>query len=277
MKIRKKITALLSLVIFFICAYSIIYKLGIMEFINTSIVYAKEDAMGECHVKGEYNITGEEEELYKSLSLDALKKYFDISIDNYNELAFRAIRINRRTIEKLESGIRKQLREAYDNNEISKQEYDKQMNYYDGGPKDSYAFDKKALKKLRHGRIRATWLEGYKQFQCAFNENTKELEEIIINRTYEKGEKLLLLDRSELEYIAREFIEKHDLCDVKNFRCIQIKEINSDPDLKVAMKIWSLCFKYGNKKIIIGIDGYTGDVVSFAKGDYADYIYGITK
>lgn len=277
MKIRKKITSLLSLVIFFICAYSISYKLGIVEFINSSIAYAREDALGECHGNGKYNITGEEEEAYKSLSLDALKKYFDISVDNYSELAFKAIRINSRTIKELESGIRKQLQEAYDNDEISKQEYDEKMNYCDGGAKDSYAFDKKALKKLRHGRIRATWLEEYRQFQCTFNENTNELEEIIVNRTYEKGKELLPLDRSKLEYIAREFIEKHDLCDVKNFRCIQIKEINSDPSLKVTMKIWSLCFKYGNKKIIIGIDGYTGDVVSFVQGDYADYIYGITK
>lgn len=280
MKLRKVMAVVLAVGVI-ISGLVIVYKINIKgENLNQNVVYAKsneyEDSLEDS--LGEYKVTGEDEEAYKEKSTEIIKKYFGISIDDDQDLVFRASRINEKTMSKLQADLKNQLQDAYDNNEISKEEYDAEMEYCNGGPKDSYESSKRLVEKLKYGRISTLWINKEKNFQCTFNENTKELDEVMVGSIHDNTETSLSLSEEELKNKADDYIKKYKLGNMDDPECLMVKEVSSDPEREAVMKLDNLYYEDKNddsKKVIVGIDQYTGEVVAFQLNAYADYIFDI--
>ena len=95
-------------------------------------------------------LNGPEYEAYREKSSDILKKYFNVSTENYG-LMHRDIM--KKLWMKQSPEALKQLQDMYENKEISKEMYDEQMKLHDGGPQDPYAYLKNIVVKVKHGLV----------------------------------------------------------------------------------------------------------------------------
>ena len=122
------------------------------------------------------------------------------------------------------------------------------------------------------------WEGDNRGYNCAFNENTKEVELVIVNDdNYNKSDVPLTLSEEQLKNTAEDFIKQNKLGDIENPKCILVK------DDRVVLKDgtdttngWNVFYQDGNdqsKKVMISIDENTGKVHSFAVNAYADYKY----
>lgn len=278
----KKIISVLLAVGLISAASFFIYKTDAKESLGESVeqntVYSKGDTSEkQDDSENEYDIVGEEKDAYEEKSADILKGYFNIGDEDFENLTFRASRINEKTINKMESNLKEHVEDAYNEGKISKDEYDQEMKYCDGGKDDSYAQSRKIVEGLKHGMISVVWIGHDRTFQCVFNENTKELDEGLVETFHDKSEPILSLDKEELNNMAGEYIKENKLSNIENPQFMFTQETRGDtPDQKSSVGIINLYYEDKDdesKKAIVGIDEYTGKITSFETNGYAQYKY----
>lgn len=264
----KKITAALVAVGVVASTIALFNEINIKDaFADTvkqDVVYTKNDTSAVS--KDNITVTDAEKEAYKSKSLETLKKYFNISVEENENFEYHAEISNEKTSVESNNQDVKDIKDLYDNKKISKEEYDEQI-----AERISLSnFQKEKFAQLKHGLIVTGWIpkegHGYNNYFIDFNENTKEIENVEVNEgdPTKKGETFLLkISEDQLKNTAEDFLKKNKLGNIEKPKCILVKGYN-------------LFYQDENdstKKVMIGIDGYTGKVSSFSINAYADWDY----
>ncbi|EKQ57951.1 MULTISPECIES: hypothetical protein [unclassified Clostridium] len=273
----KKILSVLLAIGVVVSAFALFYKLIIRgdftESINQNIVYTKNDTSADSL---EFDIiNGPEYEAYRERSAEALKKYFNVSTEN---VWFNAQRYNEKTLDKAKSESLKQLQNLYENGKISKEEYNKQVKMHDGGSNDLWEYFKNVVVKVRHGMVFTSWESDDRHYYVDFNENTKEVDSVrVFGKIYNKSDVPLTLSEEQIKNTAEDFIKQNKLGDIENPKCILVKEEHVTlKDGTDETNGWYAFYQDGNdqnKKVMVGINEYTGKVDSFAVKAYADFEY----
>jgi|GEM_PF-2128973 len=264
----KKLTAVLVAVGVVASTSAIFNEINIKgafaDTIKQNVVYTKNDTSAVS--KDDSTVTSAEKEAYKKKSLDTLKKYFNISVEESENFTFEADILNEKTMVEQEQGLLKDTKDLYDNKKISKDEYDQRMAEY----KEVYNYMKEQLAQTKHGMVDTGWIPtdgyGYKNYFVNFNENTKEIEDVEVSEgdpTKETEDALLKISEDQLKNTAEDFLKKNKLGDIEKPKCILVKGTN-------------LFYQDENdstKKVKIGIDAYTGKVSSFSVNAYAEWKY----
>lgn len=127
----KKVMAVLLAVGVVASTSAMVSKINIKEVfaesIKQNVVYTKEDTTTASQDDGTGKVTGAEEEVYKERTLDILKNYFNISVEENENFKFSACILNEKTLDVIQLKEQEWVQEAYDKKEISKEEYDKRM------------------------------------------------------------------------------------------------------------------------------------------------------
>ncbi|NSB13952.1 hypothetical protein [Clostridium beijerinckii] len=236
--------------------------------IKQNVVYSKEDTSSVSQDDGTGKITGDEEEAYKQKSLDILKEYFNIpSVEENEDFKFSACILNEKTLDVIKPKEQKAIQDSYDKKEISKEEYDKEMAYAeenDNGLKDRVA-------KLKHGMVQTGWV-GINEDKCYmfdFNENTKEIDTVLVSEGYlDQSKPKLTISQEQLKNTAEDFIKQHKLGDVEKPKCILVAGENGH-------RLFYQDENDSSKKVEIFISPYTGKVDGFSIKAYADLEYSI--
>lgn len=255
----KKITAVL-LAVGIVASTSALFsqiniKGALADTIKQNVVYTKDDTQAVSQDNDK--ISSADEKVYKEKSLDVLKKYFNISVEENENFKFSAEKMNEKTLDEEKPEERKETQDLYDKNEISKEQYDKQMDNIDKNTEQ--------VEKLKRGMIQAAWADDNRCYIIDFNENTKEVEFAFVSNEndFKQSDTKLKLSEDEFKNIAENFIKNNKIAGIDNPKCILAKgwrafyQDENDP----------------NKKAEIGIDLSTGKVVSFAINSYADVDY----
>lgn len=230
--------------------------------VKQDVVYIKDDTSEAS--QGDLYVSGSEEEAYKEKCLEVLKKYFNISIDNNEKLHFEALRFNEKTLDEMKEKSIKDLKGLYENKKISKEEYDKEMKSHDGGSDDVDAFIKGRVEKSKHGMISTTLEDENRSYLIVFNENTKDVDFVMLNEAnYNKSDDSLTLNEEQLKSTAENFIKQNKLGNIENPKCILVKN----------GKVFCEDEKDQSKKVNVGIDTYTGKVINFSVNEYASLEY----
>lgn len=241
--------------------YQFIIKGSFTESINQNVIYTQSESDTSADSQEMLILNGAEYEDYRKKSSEILKKYFNVSTEN---IWFNAQRFNEKTLDRAESESLKQLQDMYENKKISKEIYDEQMKNHDDGPQNSYAYLKNIVVEVKHGLVSTNWEADNRGYHCAFNENTKEVELVIVNDdNYNKSDVQLTLSEEQLKNTAEDFIKQYKLWDIENPKCILLKGT-------------SLFYQDENddsKKVKIDIDPFTGKVNRFSVKAYADWEY----
>lgn len=235
-------------------------KTAFAESVKQNVVYTKEDSASDS--QNNFNINGVEEKAYKEKSLDILKKYFNISVEENDNFKFNACVINEKSLNDTKPKEQNEIQESYDNKEISKEEYDKQMAFIEennNGLKDR-------IEKLKHGMVQTGWMGvgADKLYMLDFNENTKEVDFVLISDGIpKKSDVKLKISEEELKDIAENFIKQNKLGDLKNPKAILIEK----------NRIFYEDENDSSKKVEIRINMFTGKVSSFSLNEYAELEY----
>nr|WP_207715962.1 hypothetical protein [Clostridium beijerinckii] len=236
--------------------------------IKQNVVYTKEDTSSVSQDDGTGKITGDEKEAYRQKSLDILKDYFNISsVEENDDFKFSACILNEKTLDAIKPLEQKDIQNSYDKKEISKEEYDKEMAFVeenDNGLKDRVA-------KLKHGMVQAGWV-GINEDKCYmfdFNENTKEIDYVLISEGYlDESKPKLTISQEQLKDTAEDFIKQHKLGDIEKPKCILVAGENGH-------RLFYQDENDSSKKVEIFISPYTGKVDGFSIKAYADLEYSI--
>lgn len=258
----KKLTAVL-VVIGMVGATSTLFnevniKGAFADSVKQDVVYTKDDTTKDTQDNS--RVTGAEEQAYREKSLDILKNYFNISVNEDENFKFAASILNEKTLDELKPKELKAMKDLYDKNEISKEEYEKEIAYIeenDNGLKDR-------VTKLRHGMVQTGWVNEGKCYLLDFNENTKEVDFVLISEGLPKESDVpLKINEEQLKNIAEDFIKEHKLIEIENPKCILVK----------GHRLFYQDEKDSTKKVEIGIDRFTGKVSSFSVKAYAELEY----
>ncbi|NFT05492.1 hypothetical protein FDF26_00080 [Clostridium botulinum] len=230
--------------------------------VKQNVVYTKDDTLAVSQDDGTGKVSGAEEEAYKEKSLDILKNYFNISVEENENFKFSACILNEKTLDEIKPKEQKDIQEAYDNKEISKEEYDKQMDFVeknDDGLKNRVA-------KLKHGMVQTGWV-GVGEDKCYmldFNENTKEVDFVMVSEGIPKESDVpLAISEEQLKNTAENFIKQNKLSDIENPKCILVK----------GKHLFYQDENDSTKKVDVGINPFTGKVSRFSVKAYADLEY----
>lgn len=129
----------------------------------------------------------------------------------------------------------------------------------DNGLKDRVA-------KLKHGMVQTGWV-GINEDKCYmfdFNENTKEIDTVLVSEGYlDKSRSKLTMSQEQLKNTAEDFIKQHKLGDIEKPKCI----------LTAGHRLFYQDENNSSKKVEIFISSYTGKVDGFSIKAYADLEY----
>ncbi|WP_252231789.1 hypothetical protein [Clostridium sp. ZBS15] len=235
-------------------------KTAFAESVKQNVVYTKDDTSAAS--QDAFEVSGAEEEAYKEKSLDLLKKCFNISVEENENFKFSACILNEKTLDELRPKELKAMKDLYDNKEISKEEYDKEIAYIEKNDDGL----KNRVSKLKHGMVQAGWV-GVSEDKCYsidFNENTKEVDFVMVSEGIPKESDVpLTISEKQLKNTAEDFIKQNKLGDIETPKCILVKGKN-------------LFYQDKNdstKKVEVGINPFTGKVSSFSVKAYADFEY----
>ncbi len=228
--------------------------------VKQNVVYTKDDTLAASQDDGTGKVSGAEEEAYKEKSLDILKNYFNISVEENENFKFSACILNEKTLDEIKPKEQKDIQEAYDNKEISKEEYDKQMDFVeknDDGLKNRVA-------KLKHGMVQTGWVGEDKCYMLDFNENTKEVDFVMVSEGIPKESDVpLAISEEQLKNTAEDFIKQNKLGDIEKPKCILVK----------GKHLFYQDENDSTKKVDVGINTFTGKVSRFSVKTYADLEY----
>lgn len=261
--LSKKVTAALVAVGVIASTSAIFNQVNIKgafaDTVKQNVVYSKEDT--QTASQDDEKVTGAEEEAYRKKSLDILKNYFNISVEENENNKFSACILNEKTLDEIKPKEQKWTQEAYDKGEITKEKYDKQMAYIEENDNGL----KERVKELKHGMVQAGWddITNDKCYLLDFNENTKEVDFVLVSEGIPKeSDTKLSLSEDQLKNMAEDFIKEHKLGGIENPKCILIKG-----------RLFYQDENDSSKKVMVGINRYTGKVSSFAVREYADLEY----
>lgn len=232
--------------------------------VKQDVVYTKNDTSAVS--KDNITVTDAEKEAYKNKSLETLKKYFNISVEENENFEYHAEISNEKTSVESNNQDIKDIKELYDNKKISKEEYDEQI-----AERISISnFQKEKFAQLKHGMIVTGWIpkegHGYKNYFVEFNENTKEVEDVVVNEgdpTKETENAFLKISEDQLKNTAEDFLKKYKLGNIEKPKCILVK----------GYYVFYQDENDSTKKVKIGIDGFTGKVNSFSINSSAEWDY----
>jgi len=230
--------------------------------IKQNVVYTKSDTSTVS--KDDRKVTGADEEAYKKKSLDVLKKYFNISVEENENFGFHAEILNEKTVAEQEQELLKNTKDLYDNKMISKEEYDEDMAIN----KEINDDMKEQLAQTKHGMVDTGWIPkdgyGYNNYFVSFNENTKEVEDVKVSEgNPTKVKDLLTINEEQSKNTAEDFIKQNKLGDIEKPKCILVK----------GNQLFYQDENDSTKKVKIGIDAFTGKVSSFSVNAYAEWEY----
>lgn len=261
--LQKKITAAL-VAVGVIASTSAIFnqvntKGAFADTVKQNVVYSKEDTQEDSQDSSK--ITGAEKEAYRQKSLDILKNYFNISVEENENNQFTACILNEKTLDEIKPKEQKWVQEEYDNNEISKEEYDKQMAYIEENDNGL----KERVKELKHGMVQAGWtdIDNNTSYLLDFNENTKEIDDVMVFEGDLDKETKLVISNEQLKNTAEDFIKEHKLGDMEKPKYILLK----------GHKLFYQDENDSSKKVEVSISPFTGKVWGFSVKAYADLEY----
>ena len=260
----KKITAVLLAIGVVASTSAIFSQINIKgvfaETVKQNVVYTKEDTSTASKEDETGTVSGADKEAYKEKSLDILKKCFNISIEENENFEFIPSILNEKTLDETKPKEQKEIQDMYDKKEISKEEYDKRMDYVEentSGLKDRVA-------KLKHGMVQTVWFKDDKCYMLDFNENTKEVDFVLVSESkYNESDVPLTLSEDQLKNTAEDFIKQNKLGDIENLKCILVK----------GKRVFYQDENDSSKKVEVGINRFTGKVSSFSVKEYADLEY----
>jgi len=233
--------------------------------IKQNVVYSKENATSVSQDNTKLSDADNKE--IKEKSLEALKKYFGVSTDTDKNFEYSSSIMNEATLIDEEAKEQKMLQEEYDKKEISAEEYKIEKEYIP----TSVNGLKNVIAKLKHGVIKATWMQKKGNvYNVEFNESTKEIEwaQECIPMSGDMATKTkLTLSEEQLKSTAEKFIKEHKLGDLQKPKCILVK------DQEYFYQVFYQEENDTSKKVGIYIDSYTGKVSSFATKSSADLYY----
>ncbi len=237
-------------------------KTAFAENVKQNVVYTKDDTLAASQDDGTGTVSGAEEEAYKEKSLDILKNYFNISVEENENFKFSACILNEKTLDAMKPKEQKWVQESYDNKEISKEEYDKQM----AGIEENHNGLKNRVENLKHGMVQTGWVgvNEHKLYMLDFNENTKEVDFVLVSEYIpNESDVPLTISEEQLKNTAENFIKQNKLGDIESPKCI----FASGGDLFYQEE------NDPSKKVEVGIDRFTGKINSFSVNEYADFEY----
>lgn len=262
--LSKKITAALVAVGVIASTSAIFNQVNIKgafaDTVKQNVVYSKEDTQEDTQDSSQ--VTGAEKEAYRQKSLDILKNYFNISVEENENNQFSACILNEKTLDEIKQKEKKWIQEEYDNKEMPKEEYDKRMAYSEENNNGLI----ERVKGLKHGMVQAGWtdIKNDKMYLLDFNENTKEIDDVMVFEGYsDKSKAKLTISEEQLKNIVEDFIKEHKLGDIEKPKCILAKKYSAfyqdenDP----------------SKKVEVGINPFTGKVDGFSVKAYAELEY----
>lgn len=261
--LSKKVTAALVAVGVIASTSAIFNQVNIKgafaDTVKQNVVYSKEDTQTDSQDSSK--IIGDEKEAYRQKSLDILKNYFNISVEENENNQFAACILNEKTLDEIKPKEQKWTQEAYDKGEITKEKYDQQMAYIEENDKGL----KDRVKELKHGMVQAGWTDiaNNKSYLLDFNENTKEIDNVMVFEGDINKETKLEISNEQLKNATENFIKEHKLEDIENPKCILAQKYHifyqdeNDP----------------SKKVEIFISPFTGKVDGFSVNAYADLEY----
>lgn len=232
--------------------------------VKQDVVYTKNDTSAVS--KDSNTVTDTEKEAYKNKSLETLKKYFNVSVEENENFQYHAEISNEKTSVESNNQDMKDIKDLYDNKKITKEEYDQQI-----AERISLSnYEKEKFAQLKHGMIVTGWVPkegyGYKNYFVDFNENTKEVENVIVNEsdpTKNTENSFLKISEDQLKNTAEDFLKKNKLGNIEKPKCILVK----------GYYVFYQDENDSTKKVKIGIDGFTGKVNSFSINSIAEWDY----
>lgn len=225
------------------------------DMIEQNVVYAKSDATDVSESNSQLSKT--EDEAIKEKSTEVLKKYFNITPSENS--SFSSTVLSENTLNDIKEKELKMIKEAYENKEISEEEFNKQTEDVEKNNSGLH----ETISKLKHGVIQTAWLDGDKCYLIFFNENTKEAEYVIADIGESTSGASVDLSEEDVKNTAEEFIKENKLGDIEHPKCILVKgkhayyQEENDP----------------TKKVEITISPNTGKVYSFSTKAYANMFY----
>jgi cupin superfamily acireductone dioxygenase involved in methionine salvage len=264
MMYSKKITAVLLAVGVVASTATIFNQINIKgafaETVKQNVVYTKGDSSTASQDDGTGTVSGAEKEAYKEKSLDVLKNYFNISVEENENFKFNAAILNEKTLNEIKPKEQEAIQDMYDKKEISKEEYDKQMAYIE----ENHSGLQDRVAKLKHGMVQTGWVGDNKCYMIDLNENTKEVDFVLVSEGLPKESDVpLTISEDQLKNTAEDFIKQHKLGDIEKPKCILVK----------GHRLFYQEENDSTKKVEVGIDGFTGKVSSFSVKAYADLEY----
>lgn len=265
----KKVTAILLVVGVVASTCALFNEVNIKgvfaDTVKQNVVYSNEDTQAASQDDGTGNVTGADKEAYRQKSLDILKNYFNISVEENENNQFTACILNEKTLNEIKQKEKELIQEEYDNKEMPKEEYDRRMAYSEENNNGLI----ERVKGLKHGMVQAGWtdINNDKMYLFDFNENTKEIDDVMVFEGYsDKSRVKLTVSEEQLKNTVEDFIKEHKLGDIENPKCILAKK-------------YSAFYQEENdpsKKVKVLVNPFTGKVDGFSVKAYADYEYGRT-
>ncbi|MCS6103051.1 UNVERIFIED_ORG: hypothetical protein B2H98_04460 [Clostridium botulinum] len=241
-------------------------KTAFAESVKPNVVYTKEDTLSASQDDGTGTVSRSDEEAYKQKSLDMLKNYFNISVEENENFKFSASILNEKTLEAIKPKQLKAMKDLYDNQEISKEVYDKEI----ANIEENLNGLKERVTKLKHGLVQAGWVDENKCYMFDFNENTKEVDFALIvdfvltSENFSKESDIpLKISEEQLKNTAENFIKQNKLGDIEKPKCILVK----------GKHLFYEDENDSTKKVDVGINLFTGKVSGFSVKAYADLEY----
>ncbi|NFA41386.1 hypothetical protein EXM65_02030 [Clostridium botulinum] len=241
-------------------------KTAFAESVKPNVVYTKEDTLSASQDDGTGTVSRSDEEAYKQKSLDMLKNYFNISVEENENFKFSASILNEKTLEAIKPKQLKAMKDLYDNQEISKEVYDKEI----ANIEENINGLKERVTKLKHGLVQAGWVDENKCYMFDFNENTKEVDFALIvdfvltSENFSKESDIpLKISEEQLKNTAENFIKQNKLGDIEKPKCILVK----------GKHLFYEDENDSTKKVDVGINLFTGKVSGFSVKAYADLEY----
>ncbi|MBN1062763.1 hypothetical protein DVV95_13225 [Clostridium botulinum] len=239
-------------------------KTAFAESVKPNVVYTKDDTLSASQDDGTGKVIRADEEVYKEKSLDILKNYFNISVEENENFKFSACILNEKTLDEIKPKEQKDIQESYDNKEISKEEYDKEMDFVE----KNHNGLKNRVVKLKHGMVQTGWVGvGVGEDKCYmldFNENTKEVDFVLVSEDIPNESDIpLKISEEQLKNTAENFIKQNKLGDIEKPKCILVK----------GKHLFYEDENDSTKKVDVGINLFTGKVSGFSVKAYADLEY----
>ena len=240
-------------------------KWAFADTIKQNVVYSKENATAVSQDNTKLSDADNKE--IKEKSSEAIKKYFGVSTDTDKNFEYSSSIMNEATLIDEEAKEQKMLQEEYDKKEISAEEYKIEKEYIP----TSVNGLKNVIAKLKHGVIKATWMQKKGNvYNVEFNESTKEIEwaQECIPMSGDMATKTkLTLSEEQLKSTAEKFIKEHKLGDLQKPKCILVK------DQEYFYQVFYQEESDPSKKVAIYIDSHTSQVTEFLTKSTASLIY----